>query len=92
MIQLNKISRHQEIEMERDYIEEIGHCEHCGIEDDTLIVHHCKSKLKYPQLRHNKKYWKVLCNIDHDITERGGKDRFNKKWSAKEFDDYLLTI
>lgn len=91
MIQLNKISKYQETEMIRKHIKEVGKCIHCGVRNDTLVVHHTKKKNRYPELRFDKKYWAVVDWICHSITEQGGVDRFGRKWEAKEFNDYLIN-
>lgn len=80
----NKISRSQEIEIERKYIEKVGECESCGHIGEDLIVHHLEKKLSHPELRFNKLYWIVLCVICHKKTEEGR--------NTKEFNDNLKKI
>jgi len=84
-----KISKSKETKLEKEFIERIGRCEHCGVQNETLIVHHTEKKLSHPEARYDQNKWVVLCVGDHRITEEGGKDRFGRKWEAKEFNDHL---
>jgi hypothetical protein len=86
-----KISKNKETKLIKEYIALIGHCEACGIKNDSLVVHHLEKKLSHPELRMEKSNWIVLDWKCHLITEVGGV--FNgKKYTAKEFNDYLKEI
>ena len=86
-----KISRSKETKLIKEHIALIGHCEACGIKDESLVVHHLEKKLSHPELRMERSNWIVLDWKCHLITEVGGM--FNdKKYTAKEFNDYLKEI
>lgn len=84
-----KISKYKETKLEKEFIERIGRCEHCGHQGEDLIVHHTEKKLSHPEARYNMQKWIVLCGIDHGITENKGTDRFGREWEAGEFNDHL---
>ena len=80
-----------EQQAEKLFIEKIGYCEGCRIKDDTLVVHHLEKKLSHPDKRFDVDNWCVLCWKCHLITEQGGYVRA-KKYTAKEFNDYLKNV